>query len=654
MDRLSKRAFIAIAVTIAFVYFSQCFSALDLALYDFNFLLKKQEPIDERIVIVEWDESSIQMLDETTVSDDVLVALLEKLGNKPRIIGLDLYRDVPVFSPRISDEANLKAYKALQRIFAKTTNLVGIEKVIEPSIAPPSVLKERGLVAASDIPSDRDNAIRRAYINPQENAEGEPAGLPYLGTVLGYQYLAKEGWTASVGKNFALVLSKGKRSIDIEPIKNFAGIPPADPYGSNFLINWRKGQAVEKISIIDVVSGRFDPNLFEDKIVLIGNVSTSTADKHYLPIKRWADENLTCGVEIVAQVASSIISAAIERRNLLNPTPLILNLLILVIVSLGTILLVLRYSLVGQHRPSASIVFFQSLRWVIIASLCLILLNIILFFYGWWMPIANILFAAWFSCLTICYRYYFKKHTENERRLLLSLKDVQHSLGTPLGSLKSSNEKIEQFISILENKYGSSKETNIIHRKTNNIYRNIERLEKYKKRSEDYIYTSYTDKDSKVSLSSVDINNFAIAIARRCIESANTKSKIDLHTELDSSLVKAKVNVNVLEIVLENLLDNAVYAVAKKDNPIISIKTHLYQKKKKIEFCITNNGPKIPKSIQNKIFEPFISYSNSQGIGLYLVSEFLHLSNGKISVTSTEQETTFVFILPYDKNKNSF
>ena len=67
---------IAVILPIMILYLSGILRPWELAIYDFNFLLRRTEPTDERIVIVEWDESSIQMLEETTISDDTLLALL--------------------------------------------------------------------------------------------------------------------------------------------------------------------------------------------------------------------------------------------------------------------------------------------------------------------------------------------------------------------------------------------------------------------------------------------------------------------------------------------------------------------------------------------------------------------------------------------------
>ena len=75
--------------------------------------------------------------------DRTLSDLLAKIrAQQPRQIGLDLFRDVRVTSPFLSDEENKKAYNELEAIFSSTPNLIGIEKVLPPIVKSSQLLKK--------------------------------------------------------------------------------------------------------------------------------------------------------------------------------------------------------------------------------------------------------------------------------------------------------------------------------------------------------------------------------------------------------------------------------------------------------------------------------------------------------------------------------
>ncbi|WP_199296764.1 CHASE2 domain-containing protein, partial [Leptolyngbya sp. FACHB-711] len=84
--------------------------------------LRPSEPADSRIVLVTIDESDIQQLGQWPMSDAVLAQVISSLKQQqPRVIGLDIFRDLPV-EP---------GHQALVEVFTSTPNLIGIEKVIE-------------------------------------------------------------------------------------------------------------------------------------------------------------------------------------------------------------------------------------------------------------------------------------------------------------------------------------------------------------------------------------------------------------------------------------------------------------------------------------------------------------------------------------------
>ena len=63
-----------------------------------------------------------------------------------------------------------------------------------------------------------------------------------------------------------------------------------------------------------------------------------------------------------------------------------------------------------------------------------------------------------------------------------------------------------------------------------------------------------------------------------------------------------------------------------------------------IEISFENNGPVIPKQIQQKIFDKYFttkSGQNGSGLGLSIVKNVLNMHNATITLNSTPVSTTF-------------
>jgi signal transduction histidine kinase len=66
---------------------------------------------------------------------------------------------------------------------------------------------------------------------------------------------------------------------------------------------------------------------------------------------------------------------------------------------------------------------------------------------------------------------------------------------------------------------------------------------------------------------------------------------------------------------------------------------------------VANAGEPIPETVVKDLFKPFVRASaraNLQGLGLglYIASEIARAHKGRLSVTSTPEETCFTFQMP--------
>lgn len=99
--------------------------------------------------------------------------------------------------------------------------------------------------------------------------------------------------------------------------------------------------------------------------------------------------------------------------------------------------------------------------------------------------------------------------------------------------------------------------------------------------------------------------------------------------------------------VLGNLLDNAIYVLADKEQDKL-LKIELYEDLKYFYFKVTDNGAPIPSNLHEKIFEPgFTTKGNKgEGMGLAISREITENYGGSINVSGDDEETAFEVQIP--------
>jgi len=350
---------------------------LELSAFDQLLRLRSPEPADPRIVIIGVGESDLKYLGRWPMADRTLAQLLGKVKQQqPRAIGLDLYRDLPV-EP---------GYEELVEVMKSTPNLVGIQKVVagidKSAIAPPPALEELGQVSA-DFPLDVDGKVRRAllYLNSGENE------IVYsLGFRLAWLYLAAEKIEPEQLATNDDRIKLGK-AIFSPFHRNDGGYAWADDRGYQILINYRGAPGTFPIvALSDVLEDRIEPDVFRDRIVLIGAITESLEDISLTPYSSSlvaAPERMP-GVEVHANITSSLIGAALEGRALLKTGREPVEWLwILASAAIG----VLWVCCWRYQQGLAKLLIIQTLARFVLASAVLTSGAYLAILAGWWVPI---------------------------------------------------------------------------------------------------------------------------------------------------------------------------------------------------------------------------------------------------------------------------
>ena len=111
--------------------------------------------------------------------------------------------------------------------------------------------------------------------------------------------------------------------------------------------------------------------------------------------------------------------------------------------------------------------------------------------------------------------------------------------------------------------------------------------------------------------------------------------------------IEFSCDLDKIKELLSILLDNAI----KHSYDNAKIRVNLFKEKENIILEVINNGDDIPKDKQNKIFERFYRVDearnrneNRYGLGLAIAKNIVDIHKGKISVTSSNNYTTFKVI----------
>ncbi len=336
--------------------------------------LRPSEPIDERVVIVGIDEEDIQRAGTYPIPDREIAKLLLTLQKyQPRVIGLDIVRDIPV-EP---------GHAELVEAFKDIKNLIAVEKVLPISIKPPPDLPSEQ-IGFADVLSDDDDKVRRTLLGTYRDKDKKKYvfSLPLR---LAETYLKAEGIELSKGIRDREAMRFGSTELP-RFFSNSGGYVRTDDFGVQLLLNYHNGRerfrTLSLKDIKDIEAGKGNPNLLCDafcgRIVLIGVAAPSIKDFiNTSAIANLQPPGKIYGVEFHAHVASQIVSAVLNGRPVLKTWSKAWE--YLWIVGWGVLAIYL-----GRLNQSP----LKNLVYVAVASLGLVGIGYAFIVGGWWIPVA--------------------------------------------------------------------------------------------------------------------------------------------------------------------------------------------------------------------------------------------------------------------------
>jgi adenylate cyclase len=285
------------------------FETLELAVYDTSLRLRPAAPADARIVLITVTENDLRQQGTWPLPDAIIARALDILAaSRPRAIGLDIYRDIPV----------PPGHDVLETVLRRHPNIVAVTKVgltAETSVPPPAVLRDTAQVGFSDVVVDPGGTVRRGLLFLDQ----EDSTLYSLAYRLALLYLQAEHIGPRPDATHPHSLRLGRTTI--RPFEaNDGGYVRADAGGYQFLLDFQGGHhAFPTFSLTSLLTGTVDPAAIHDKVVLIGITAISVKDVFYTPYSRGrqADQWLA-GVALQAHSVSQLLRAALEGQAMIT------------------------------------------------------------------------------------------------------------------------------------------------------------------------------------------------------------------------------------------------------------------------------------------------------------------------------------------------
>lgn len=275
---------------------------LELAAYDL--MVSRTAPRADQpgaITLVLVSESDIQRLGNWPLNDAQLHdALTRLLALDPAVVGVDIYRDLPV--PPGHDK--------LKQLLRDDDRLIAIEKFPGPNqhaIPPPPVLADSDRVGFSDLVTDSGGIPRRNLLFQTSN---ERTGFSFS-LRLALAYLARYDIYPAPDPVEPSHIRLG--DVTLPPLEgNEGSYIGADAAGYQLMLNYRAPGAFPVYSLADLTNGRLTADAVRDGIVIVGVASESVKDYFATPFSLLdGPEGIMPGTAVHAHAAQQLLDAAL-------------------------------------------------------------------------------------------------------------------------------------------------------------------------------------------------------------------------------------------------------------------------------------------------------------------------------------------------------
>ena len=276
---------------------------LEFRAYDFFIQQQPKTATSDPIVLVEMTEEDIQSPTlDYPITDDKLAELLNILeAQRPTVIGLDIWRDIPVPKSGIH-------LRQLNDVLLAHTNIIAIFTL--GGIAPPPVLATNpGRLGFNDnLPVDdrvdkTTPKVRRGLLIGDSNSGQSFDSIAFRVAEI---YLERRGIVPRFNSADPNSFQLGKTRLRALEANDGAYVG-ADARGWQILLDFKCPDQFVRYSVGDALAGRIPPDSLHDKIVLVGMNAPSVSDERVTPIR-----SNHRGLEVQSQIIHQLLRMALN------------------------------------------------------------------------------------------------------------------------------------------------------------------------------------------------------------------------------------------------------------------------------------------------------------------------------------------------------
>lgn len=340
--------------------------AFELKAYDLSFWVKPAQSADHRVVLIGLTEVDIAKLGYP-VPDQILTDVLARLkALNANVIGVDIYRDVPV----------QPGYEHFQHFLQETKNLIWVSKLANKDkvIRPPKVLEGSDQIGFNDIVDDAGGVVRRALLF-LDDGNSSYTSFPLQ---LALRYLSTHGVEIGSDPVRSDYIRIGNATIPAFE-GNDGPYNQADAAGYQFLINYKRfSEPLARYSFDEVLSGKVTASEIGDKIVLVGVTADSVNDVFMTPIGNGHDNSFQIyGLELHGHIVSQLL-----RFGFGEDAP------IRVVDKQYESLWIWLWAMAGGVAAFSVRSIFHSFAVALLLPTLLLLISLLAWMQNWWLPFA--------------------------------------------------------------------------------------------------------------------------------------------------------------------------------------------------------------------------------------------------------------------------
>jgi adenylate cyclase len=282
---------------------------LELEIYDALRVAWAGHQPSTRILLVGGTEADVEHWD-WPLRDGDLATLLERIASwKPRVIGVDLYRDHPEPPGTEQLAAVLARHKEIVWAFK-------LKSSTSPGVPPPAMLRGTDRAVLADTIPDSGNIVRRGLLYADDGVDNYPG----MGMALAQGYLAVDHISLAPAPDDQLRLGKAV----IAPLDDTRGpYVQLDSRGYQILLDYRGGRDPFAFKSVGDVMHRDDAAaLVRGRAVIVGITSESVNDSFSTPFNSgFGNASPIYGIALHAHVADQLIRAAVDGAPILTGLP---------------------------------------------------------------------------------------------------------------------------------------------------------------------------------------------------------------------------------------------------------------------------------------------------------------------------------------------